>query len=152
MISDGTPATVRHSWRCDDSLEWRGSTYDSTLPSSDSRPMSRKRCPGRQLNDEERLFRMSDTPTPLGRPHFLLSPEGDIFGEDTLENREHVRRIHACVEACEGISTEELEGGIIQDMRRALDQVVPLLETRRDMFDSFERVLNSQEVSTQEKR
>jgi hypothetical protein len=60
--------------------------------------------------------------------HFLLTTEGELHGEDTLENREIVRRIHACVNACEGISTEELEKDIIADMRRVLAQVVPVLE------------------------
>lgn len=61
-------------------------------------------------------------------PHFLLTMEGELHGEDTEENREIVRRIHACVNACEGISTEELEKGIITDMRRVLAEVVPVLE------------------------
>lgn len=61
-------------------------------------------------------------------PHFLLTTEGELHGEDTPENREIVRRIHACVNACEGISTEELEKGIIADMRRVLAEVVPVLE------------------------
>lgn len=61
-------------------------------------------------------------------PHFLLSHEGDLHGEDTPANREIVRRIHACVNACEGISTEELESGIVGDMRRVIAQVIPMLE------------------------
>lgn len=61
-------------------------------------------------------------------PHFLITAEGSLHGDDTPENRELVRRIHACVNACEGISTEELENGIIQDMCRALQQVIPLLQ------------------------
>lgn len=61
-------------------------------------------------------------------PHFLLTTEGELHGEDTAENREIVRRIHACVNACDGISTEELEQGIITDIRRVLAQVVPILE------------------------
>jgi hypothetical protein len=61
-------------------------------------------------------------------PLFVLTMDGELHGEDTKENREIVRRIHACVSACEGISTEELEKGIIVDMRRVLAQVVPVLE------------------------
>jgi hypothetical protein len=64
-------------------------------------------------------------------PHFLLTTEGELHGQDTEENREIVRRIHACVNACEGISTEELEKGIIADMRRVLAQVVPVLERQQ---------------------
>lgn len=70
---------------------------------------------------------MSET-EPKPTPHFLLTTEGELHGEDTEENREIVRRIHACVHACEGISTEELEKGIVADMRRVLAQVVPVLE------------------------
>lgn len=70
---------------------------------------------------------MSET-NPQSLPHFLLTHEGELHGEDTDENREIVRRIHACVNACDGISTEELEKGIIADMRRVLAQVVPVLE------------------------
>jgi hypothetical protein len=61
-------------------------------------------------------------------PHFLLSHEGELHGEDTPQNREIVRRIHACVSACEGISTEELESGVVQDMRRVIAQVIPVLQ------------------------
>jgi hypothetical protein len=41
---------------------------------------------------------------------------------------EAMRRLEACVFACEGISTEELEGGLIGRMRDAIVKVVPLLE------------------------
>jgi hypothetical protein len=71
---------------------------------------------------------MSDTGHPLKGPHFVLTTDGEIHGQDTDGNREIVRRIHACVNACDGISTEELEQGIVQDMRRALAEVVPLLQ------------------------
>ena len=73
---------------------------------------------------------MSDLPHSLQAPHFVITHDGSLHGEDTPENREYVRRIHACVNACEGISTEELEKGIVQDMRRVLGQVVPLLAER----------------------
>ena len=64
-------------------------------------------------------------------PRFILATDGELYGRDTPEDRELVRRIQACVAACEGISTEELERGIIADMRRVLAQVVPLLQGRR---------------------
>lgn len=73
---------------------------------------------------------MTGTGYELKGPHFVLSVEGEIHGEDTPANRELVRRIHACVGACEGISTDELEQGVVQDMRRVIGQVVPLLQTR----------------------
>jgi len=75
---------------------------------------------------------MNSTPQPLFGPDFLLAADGRIHGEDTPENRELVRRIETCLKACEGISTEELEAGIIQDMCRALAGVVPLLRERTE--------------------
>jgi hypothetical protein len=64
-------------------------------------------------------------------PQFLITADGDIHGEDTPANRELVRRIYACVNACEGISTEELERGLIADMRRVIGQVAPLLAEKK---------------------
>ncbi len=58
----------------------------------------------------------------------VITMEGDILGENTPENHELVRRIHACLNACEGISTEELEQGIIKDMCRVMGQVIPVLK------------------------
>jgi len=63
-------------------------------------------------------------------PRFILTIEGDLLGEDTIENREIVRRIHACVNACDGLSTEELERGIVTDMCRVMGQVIPLLKNQ----------------------
>lgn len=64
-------------------------------------------------------------------PLFVLSHEGDIHGVSSPANRELVRRIQACVAACEGISTEELEQGIVEEMRATLKSVVPLLQKRQ---------------------
>jgi hypothetical protein len=66
-------------------------------------------------------------------PMFILSCDGEILGVDTPGNRDLVRRIHACVAACEGLTTEELERGIVADMRNAIEQVVPLLVNRPDV-------------------
>lgn len=63
-------------------------------------------------------------------PHFVVTIAGEIHGEDTPENRDLVRRIHACVAACEGITTDELERGVVQDMRRVIGEVAPLLQAR----------------------
>ncbi len=63
-------------------------------------------------------------------PQFILSADGMIATENTPQNQELARRFLACVEACEGITTEELENGIIQDMRRVIAEVVPLLQER----------------------
>ncbi len=68
----------------------------------------------------------------LKGPHFVLTSAGELHGEDTVENRDIVRRIHACVAACDGISTEELEQGIVQDMRRVIATVAPILEENID--------------------
>ena len=71
------------------------------------------------------------THSTIPKLHFVISTEdGAIHGEETPDNQEIVRRIHACVTACEGISTEELERGIIQDMQRVLAEVVPVLQDR----------------------
>ncbi len=72
---------------------------------------------------------MSESQASLNGPHFVVTANA-IHGEDNPENRELVRRIHACVNACDGISTEELERGIIGDMRRVIQQVVPVLQQR----------------------
>ena len=63
-------------------------------------------------------------------PRFVVTSDGDLYGHETPENRELVRRIHACFVACEGISTEELESGVISEMRRVIAQVLPLLKDR----------------------
>ncbi len=73
---------------------------------------------------------MSMTPSSK-LPQFIVTTQGEILGEDTPENKEIVRRIHACVAACEQIPTEELEKGIIQDMCNAMSQIVPLLEQKK---------------------
>ncbi|MBL4883357.1 MAG: hypothetical protein JKY95_02320 [Planctomycetaceae bacterium] len=73
---------------------------------------------------------MSTKPT-SNLPQFIVTAEGDILGEDTPENQEIVRRIHACVEACEQIPTEDLENGIIQDICNIMGQVVPILEQQK---------------------
>ena len=71
------------------------------------------------------------THSTVPKPHFVISTEdGAIHGEETPENQEIARRIHACVTACESLSTEELERGIIQDMQRVLAEVVPVLQDR----------------------
>jgi uncharacterized protein YfbU (UPF0304 family) len=62
--------------------------------------------------------------------HLILTASGDILGMDTPRNREQARRIKACLSACEGIATEELERGLIADMARVLAQVVPMLEDK----------------------
>ncbi|MDZ4685489.1 MAG: hypothetical protein SH850_10535 [Planctomycetaceae bacterium] len=62
--------------------------------------------------------------------HLILTAGGDILGSDTPRNRELARRIKACLNACDGISTDELERGVVADMCRVLMQVVPMLEQK----------------------
>jgi len=64
-------------------------------------------------------------------PLFVLSVEGDLHGLDTPGNRELIRRIEACVRACDGISTEELEQGVVGQMRQLLQDIVPVLQSRQ---------------------
>ena len=71
---------------------------------------------------------MNDAANTISGPHFFVTSEGSLHGEDTPENRELIRRIHACVNACEGITTDELEAGIIDDMRKVIAEVAPLFE------------------------
>ncbi len=62
--------------------------------------------------------------------HVIVTPAGEILGADSVESRELARRVKACINACEGISTEELEQGIVHDMCRVLGQVAPLLQAQ----------------------
>ena len=77
-------------------------------------------------------------------PHFVISSEGELLGEDTPENQELVRRVVACVNACYGITTEELESGIIKDMRRVIAQTAPLLEERSQMTELLRREIRAE--------
>ena len=60
----------------------------------------------------------------------IITAHGEIHGESTPASIELARRVKACLNACDGISTEELEAGIVHDMARVLRQVAPLLEER----------------------
>jgi hypothetical protein len=85
---------------------------------------------------------MTERDGSMTTPHFLLTMNGDLEADDTSENREIVRRIHACVSACEGLTTQELENGIVRDMRRVIGQVVPLLEEKKQLEDWLRRQLS----------
>lgn len=74
---------------------------------------------------------MSQTPQPATTPRFVLTTQGELYGEDTAENRELVRRIHACFAACEGISTADLERGVVAEMRQIIADVLPILQARQ---------------------
>ena len=60
-------------------------------------------------------------------PMFLVTAEGEMLGEDSPANREIVRRIRACVNACEGLTTADLENGIVSQMVRLVSDLTPLL-------------------------
>ncbi len=60
----------------------------------------------------------------------VITAEGDVFGPDSPENRDLARRIRACINACKGLTTEDLENGLIQDLCRTVMQVGPLLESQ----------------------
>ncbi|WP_339727586.1 hypothetical protein [uncultured Gimesia sp.] len=77
-------------------------------------------------------------------PHFVISSEGEILGEDSPENQELVRRVVACVNACDGITTEELENGIVEDMRRVIAQTAPLLQERSQMTELLQREIRAE--------
>jgi len=79
---------------------------------------------------------MSDRSDAIKCPHFTLTLEGELLGEDTAENREITRRIRACVNACEDLSTEELENGIVRDMRQVISSMAPLLVDKKDALRS----------------
>lgn len=65
-------------------------------------------------------------------PEFVITAEGDVHGVDTPENRELVRRIRACVNACEGITTADLESGVIPQMVALMQNVQPLLASMNE--------------------
>ena len=84
-------------------------------------------------------------------PHFVISSEGEILGEDTPENQELARRVVACVNACDGITTEELESGIIADMRKVISQTAPLLQERSQMTELLRREIRAEMNSRKKK-
>jgi len=61
----------------------------------------------------------------------VITADGDVYGPDSPENRDLARRIRACINACNGLTTEDLENGLIQDLCRTVMQVGPLLEAQR---------------------
>ena len=60
-------------------------------------------------------------------PHFVVTADGDLLGEDHAANRELVRRISACVTACEGLTTADLEAGIVSRMMTLVAELTPLM-------------------------
>ena len=70
---------------------------------------------------------MSHTTKPVEAPHFRVS-SSKAEPPTEQQDAENLRRIRACVNACETISTEDLERGVVQDMQRVLQQVAPIVE------------------------
>lgn len=70
---------------------------------------------------------MNHIAKPLEAPHFRLS-SSEAEPPTEQQDAENLRRIRACVNACETISTEDLEQGVVQDMQRVLQQVAPIVE------------------------
>lgn len=62
----------------------------------------------------------------------VLTGDGDLLGDDTPANRELARRVRACINACDGFTTEDLERGMIRDLCEIVRQLAPLLEARRE--------------------
>jgi hypothetical protein len=78
----------------------------------------------------ELVVNFADAPL-LAQGQVIVTPAGEIHGSNTPESRELARRIQACINACAGLSTEELERGIIADMTRVIGLVTPLLQRAR---------------------
>ena len=72
----------------------------------------------------------SDADRVTRTPHFTITAAGELRGEDTPANRDLARRIRACVNACEGLPTADLEAGIVARMRHTIAEVVPVLRER----------------------
>jgi hypothetical protein len=70
-------------------------------------------------------------PLDLTGARLVLTGTGELTGDDTPANRELARRIRACINACDGIATEELERGLIRELCQVLTQVAPLLRESR---------------------
>jgi hypothetical protein len=74
---------------------------------------------------------MNESTQPVVPPHFALGSTAhpSQIGEQSVQTQdaEMLRRIQACVDACDGISTKELEEGVVQDMQRVLRDVAPII-------------------------
>jgi thiamine phosphate synthase YjbQ (UPF0047 family) len=69
----------------------------------------------------------------------ILTTDGEVEVQNTPEMAEFVRRLSACVHACEGITTEELERGIIQDMQRVINEMVPLIQDHKSLLETVNK-------------
>ncbi len=73
---------------------------------------------------------MNQPTKPMDAPHFSVNSQSQPELTElptAAEDAQMLRRIQACVDACEGISTQELEEGVVQDMQRVLREVAPII-------------------------
>ncbi len=68
----------------------------------------------------------------------LLTDEGELHGAPTAENQLLARRIQAALVACEGLSTEDLEAGVVKQMCQMMSHVLPLLQERESLMRQME--------------
>jgi hypothetical protein len=73
---------------------------------------------------------MFSAPTHLSA-QLIITASGDLLGDDTPENRELARRVKACINACHGLTTEELERGVVQELCQTIRELEPLLKSLR---------------------
>jgi hypothetical protein len=69
---------------------------------------------------------MHQSTAPTKSAQITLTADGEIFGADLPENRALSRRVRACINACEGFTTAELEQGLLTHMRRLIEHLAPL--------------------------
>jgi hypothetical protein len=86
------------------------------------------RCTDESLTDSSIGEAGKMTQLPLGAQpsQITVTAAGDVFGVNTPENRALARRVRACVNACEGIATEDLEQGVVREMRQIIQQLAPV--------------------------
>jgi hypothetical protein len=80
---------------------------------------------------QSRLFQTQVAMELAPSGQLVITAAGDVYGPDTPENQELARRIRACINACAGLTTEDLENGMIQDLCRTMMQVAPLLQSQQ---------------------
>lgn len=66
----------------------------------------------------------------------IITAQGDLLGPDTPENRDLARRIRACINACDGLTTSDLEQGLIRDLCQVIHSLGPLLESQRRQLEA----------------
>ncbi len=69
---------------------------------------------------------MLEPPRSEHSAQITVTGAGDIYATDTPENRELARRVQACVNACAGFTTGDLERGVLTEMRQVIEQLAPI--------------------------